>query len=115
MCGDCCRINMLSMTEDELVRIREHVRAEGLEPIDYQGERCCFQKADGSCMIWSVRAQICQLYHCRVPRNRILLDHPEVRVQEDTRLVNMHEEFIGEMADWDAFAMPLLDAPLSLD
>lgn len=115
MCGDCCRINMLSMTEDELARIKEYVRTESLAPIDYRAERCCFQKADGSCMIWPVRAQICQLYHCRVPRSRILRDHPEVRVHEDTRLVNMHEEFIGELADWNAFAMPLLDAPLPVD
>lgn len=102
------------MTEQELARIKDYVCAEGISPVDYHASRCCFQSAEGGCMIWPARAQICQLYHCRIPRNRILCDHPEVRVHEETVLVDMHAEFIGSAAPKEAFAMPLLDRPLDV-
>lgn len=112
MCGDCCRINVISMTEAELERIREYIQAEGIQPIDYAGERCCLQGSDGGCMVWPARAQICRLHHCKVPRRWILAEHPEIHVEDDVMLVNMHEEFIGTKASPTAFAMPLLDHPI---
>lgn len=100
------------MTEAELERIREYIQAEGIQPIDYAGERCCLQGSDGGCMVWPARAQICRLHHCKVPRRWILAEHPEIHVEDDVMLVNMHEEFIGTKTSPTAFAMPLLDHPI---
>lgn len=94
-CGDCCRVNVLAMTHEEVARIRAYIAEHGIVPIDRNKERCCLEAPDGRCMVWEARAQVCRLHNCHVPRFEILLRNPSITVPSDLPLVDMHECFIN--------------------
>ena len=94
-CGDCCRVNVLAMTHEEVERIRAYMAAHRVVPIDRNKERCCLEAPDGRCMVWEARAQVCRLHNCHVPRFEILLRNPSITVPSDLPLVDMHECFIN--------------------
>lgn len=94
-CGNCCRVNVLAMTHEEVERIRVYMAAHHVVPIDRNKERCCLEAPDGRCMVWEVRAQVCRLHNCHVPRFEILLRNPSITVPSDLPLVDMHECFIN--------------------
>ena len=93
-CGDCCRVNVLAMTHEEVARIRAYIAEHGIVPIDRNKERCCLEAPDGRCMVWEARAQVCRLHNCHVPRFEILLRNPSITVPSDLPLVDLHECFI---------------------
>lgn len=94
-CGNCCRVNVLAMTHEEVERIRAYMAAHRVVPIDRNKERCCLEAPDGRCMVWEARAQVCRLHNCHVPRFEILLRNPSITVPSDLPLVDMHECFIN--------------------
>ena len=94
-CGNCCRVNVLAMTHEEVERIRAYIAEHGIVPIDRNKERCCLEALDGRCMVWEARAQVCRLHNCHVPRFEILLRNPSITVPSDLPLVDMHECFIN--------------------
>lgn len=94
-CGDCCRVNVLAMTHEEVARIRAYIAEHGIVPIDRNKERCCLEAPDGRCMVWEARAQVCRLHNCHVPRFEILLRNPSITVPSDLPLVDLHECFIN--------------------
>lgn len=96
-CGTCCRINVLAMTREEVMRIHSYLLEHGIQPIDRGKERCCLQSDDGTCMVWPARAQICRLHHCKVPRIDLLAKNPQIKVHDDADLylVDMHDHFVG--------------------
>lgn len=94
-CGNCCRVNVLAMTHEEVERIRAYMAAHHVVPIDRNKERCCLEAPDGRCMVWEARAQVCRLHNCHVPRFEILLRNPSITVPSDLPLVDMHECFIN--------------------
>lgn len=94
-CGDCCRVNVLAMTHEEVARIRAYIAEHGIVPIDRNKERCCLEAPDGRCMVWDARAQVCRLHNCHVPRFEILLRNPSITVPSDLPLVDLHECFIN--------------------
>lgn len=99
-CGDCCRVNVLAMTHEEVARIRAYIAEHGIVPIDRNKERCCLEAPDGRCMVWEARAQVCRLHNCHVPRFEILLRNPSITVPSDLPLVDLHECFIdGDDSD----------------
>ena len=94
-CGNCCRVNVLAMTHEEVERIRAYMAAHHVVPIDRNTERCCLEAPDGRCMVWEARAQVCRLHNCHVPRFEILLRNPSITVPSDLPLVDLHECFIN--------------------
>lgn len=95
-CGHCCEINIIAITDEDLARMHDHVRMNKISPIDQGSQRCCFQNADRTCMIWEARPQICRLHNCHVPRQEILRQHPEIHIPDDIPLRNLHEEFVSK-------------------
>lgn len=99
-CGDCCRVNVLAMTHEEVERIRAYMAEHHIVPIDRHKQRCCLEAPDGRCMVWPARAQVCRLHNCHVPRFEILLRNPSITVPSDLPLVDLHECFIkGDDSD----------------
>ncbi len=100
-CGTCCRINVLAMTREEVLRIHSFLLENDIAPVDRGGERCCLQAEDGSCMVWPARAQVCKLHHCKVARMDLLAANPTIHVHDDADLllVDMHAHFVEGCTD----------------
>ncbi|WP_251211875.1 YkgJ family cysteine cluster protein [Adlercreutzia murintestinalis] len=96
-CGVCCRINVLAMTREEVLRIHNYLLENDIQPIDRGAQRCCLQAEDGSCLVWPARAQVCKLHHCKVARLDLLAENPDIHVHDDADLllVDMHEHFVN--------------------
>ena len=87
------------MTEGDFRRISHYMDENALRPIDYGKERCCFQNADRTCMVWAARPQVCRLHSCQASRLQIVETDTSLQVDEDLWLVDMHEAFVnGAMA-----------------
>ena len=67
-CGQCCGLNVLAITPEELNAMHECIERKHVHPIDRKGERCPLQSPEGGCMIWEARPQVCRLFNCHVPR-----------------------------------------------
>lgn len=93
-CGTCCAINVIAVTNEEYERMRDYMEANGIQPIDYGKERCCFNSPDGLCMVWEARSQTCKLHHCKVSRNDLLKINPDLVIDDDKPLLDMHDAFI---------------------
>ncbi|WP_165253376.1 YkgJ family cysteine cluster protein [Adlercreutzia sp. ZJ304] len=95
-CGQCCSLNVIAMTREEVLRIHNYILENDVHPIDRGTTRCCLQAEDGSCMVWQVRSQTCKLHHCKVARIDLLRKNPNIRVHDDSELylVDMHAHFI---------------------
>lgn len=93
-CGRCCELNALCMTADDYRAIQRAIEECGISPINYGKERCCFQRADRTCMIWDVRPQVCRLHNCTIPRREVLALDSSIVVDEDLWLVDLHENFV---------------------
>ena len=93
-CGNCCRINVLCMTAEDYLAIKQYVSARDIVPNDYGKQRCCFQNPDATCMIWETRPQVCRLHNCLIPRREVLKIDPTIVVDEDVWLVDMHDSFV---------------------
>lgn len=99
-CARCCEINVICASPEEVARMRSYATRNGIAPIDYRKERCCFSGADGRCMIWEARPQICRLYNCHVPRREVLRLNPSIVVDDDKPLIDLHDTFIwGDASD----------------
>lgn len=100
-CGWCCGgINILCVSHEEIEAIRAYVTKHGIEPIDYGKKSCCFWQPDRRCGIWEVRPQTCRLYNCHVPRREILRLNPDIAVDDEKPLIDMHECFFnGDESD----------------
>ena len=99
-CGFCCEINVLCVSQDEAAAIRDYIAENDISPIDYDKQRCCFQTKDRTCMIWEVRPQTCRLHNCHVPRIEILKANPDIVVDDDKGLIDLHEAFFhGDFSD----------------
>ena len=51
-CGQCCGLNVLAITPEELDAMHECIERKHVRPIDRKGERCPLQSPEGGCMIW---------------------------------------------------------------
>lgn len=99
-CGQCCGINVLAITEQELARMLAVVEERHITPINRGKDRCCLQSPDGTCMIWDARPQVCRLYNCHVPRKTIVAEHPELDIPENPPLVDLYDAFFcGDYSD----------------
>ncbi|WP_165170154.1 YkgJ family cysteine cluster protein [Adlercreutzia sp. ZJ242] len=99
-CGRCCGLNVISASPDEVARMRAYMAEHGIAPRNYRKERCCFSEEGGICRIWEARPQICRLYNCRVPRLEILRRNPDIVVDDDKPLIDLHDTFIlGDASD----------------
>lgn len=100
MCGHCCELTILSVTQEEAHAIRDYMETEGIVPHDNGFYRCPFQNDDKTCMIYPVRAQTCKLHNCHIPRWKLLEMHPELDVPDDKPLLDMRRAFIhGDFSD----------------
>jgi len=65
-CYECCKkFGVPSRTQVEDQRIREYLRAHGLQPGEVQGTTCPYLNEllpEGGCEIYPVRPLICRLY-----------------------------------------------------
>ena len=99
-CGDCCRINVIAMTHEEVERIRAFLETSDFTPIDYGKERCCLQREDMRCGVWEARSQTCKLHNCTASRFEILAAKPDLQIPDDLPWVDMHDCFIlGDDSD----------------
>lgn len=62
-CGQCCGLNVLAITPEELDAMHECIERKHVHPIDRKGERCPLQSPEGGCMIWEARPQVCRLFN----------------------------------------------------
>lgn len=63
-CGMCCT-DTLPLTETELQRIREHVRAHGIPDSMIDPTTCPFRDPRRKrCAIYEVRPLVCRVYRC---------------------------------------------------
>ncbi len=100
-CGQCCaRVSILCVSSEEIELIRAFMDQHNIEPIDYNKQHCCFMNRDGRCNIWEVRPQTCRLYNCHVPRKEILRINPDIVIDENKPLIDMHDAFLrGDTSD----------------
>lgn len=91
-CGFCCQITHIAMTDEEVKLIHAYVEDNGIEPDHRPDGGCPFRDADETCMIYPVRSQTCKLYNCKVPRFRLLKEHPELKIPEK-HVVDLNREF----------------------
>lgn len=99
-CGHCCHLNVIAVSPEEVARMRWYAATHDVTPVDYGKTCCCFLGEDGHCMIWEARPQICRLYNCQVPRRDILRLNPDIVVDDDKPLIDIHDAFIlGDASD----------------
>lgn len=99
-CGHCCHLNVIAVSPEEVARMRRYAASHDITPVDRNKTCCCFLGADGRCMIWEARPQICRLYNCQVPRMEILRRNPSIVVDDDKPLIDLHDAFIlGDASD----------------
>lgn len=103
-CGQCCGLNVLAITPEELDAMHECIERKRVRPIDRKGERCPLQSPEGGCMIWEARPQVCRLFNCHVPRIEILKQNPSIVVPEDIPLLDLTEEFVRGRSGYEAIA-----------
>ena len=48
-CGQCCGLNVLAITPEELDAMHECIERKHVHPIDRKGERCPLQSPEGGC------------------------------------------------------------------
>lgn len=109
-CAHCCEINVICASPEEVARMRSYAAKHDITPIDYHKARCCFSGTDGRCMIWEARPQICRLYNCHVPRREILRLNPQIVVDDDKPLIDIHDTFIWGDASDPRYRAPHSDA-----
>lgn len=69
-CGNCCS-NILLLTNDEIKKIKEHVKIHNIKPInrntilstEYK-DVCPFLGRDNKCAIYPIRPKICRTFIC---------------------------------------------------
>ena len=49
-CGQCCGLNVLAITPEELDAMHECIERKHVHPIDRKGERCPLQSPEGGCI-----------------------------------------------------------------
>ena len=89
-CGQCCGLNVLAITPEELDAMHECIERKHVRPIDR--------------MIWEARPQVCRLFNCHVPRIEILKQNPSIVVPEDIPLLDLTEEFVHGRSGYEAIA-----------
>ena len=99
-CGDCCRLTVLAVTEDEISRIKVHMSENSIEAVDRGPGRCPFQQDDYRCSIYSVRPRTCRLHSCLAARSELKDMNPELDIPEDPVIIDMRMTFIhGQTVD----------------
>lgn len=93
-CGHCCELNVLAITPQERDAMHRCIQRKGVSPIDYGGACCPLRSAEGTCMIWEVRPQVCRLHHCQVPRFEVLRQNPSITLPSHLPLLDLHVEFV---------------------
>ena len=80
--------------------MRAYIAEHNIQPIDYQHQRCPFQREDRRCSIWPARPQTCRLATCQMSREEILAADPSIIVDDNKPLIELHECFFnGDASD----------------
>lgn len=92
-CGECCS-QFLPMTIAEVIRLKSHVKKNGIKAT-YQPILCPFFDADTRlCKVYEVRPQICRTYDCKKHKNgELFSDQGMAKILGKVRIVDMAKEF----------------------